>query len=81
MIDHTGLNVSDIATSRAFYVAALAPLGYQPLMDFEQFCGFGVPPKPDFWIGGRFDVPWPIQKSGLGGTPKPQNCSKSIRGW
>ena len=58
MIDHTGLNVSDIATSRAFYVAALAPLGYQPLMDFEQFCGFGVPPKPDFWIGqGTSNLP------------------------
>ena len=31
--------------------AALAPLGYAMLMEFEQFAGFGVAPKPDFWIG------------------------------
>jgi len=27
MLDHTGINVSDIARSRLFYAAALAPLG------------------------------------------------------
>ncbi|WP_245942228.1 VOC family protein [Sphingomonas gilva] len=27
MIDHIGLNISDFARSRAFYEAALAPLG------------------------------------------------------
>jgi catechol 2,3-dioxygenase-like lactoylglutathione lyase family enzyme len=51
MIDHTGVSVSDVAKSKAFYAAALAPLGYEPLMSFEAFVGFGVPPKPDFWIG------------------------------
>ncbi len=51
MIDHTGLTVSDVERSKAFYAAALAPLGYRMLMTFEQFAGFGVPPKPDFWIG------------------------------
>lgn len=29
MIDHLGLDVSDIGRSRAFYTAALAPLGYR----------------------------------------------------
>lgn len=29
MIDHIGLAVSDIAASRSFYAAALAPLGYR----------------------------------------------------
>lgn len=29
MIDHIGLDVADIARSRAFYTAALAPLGYR----------------------------------------------------
>ena len=28
MIDHTGLSVADMAKSKAFYRAALAPLGY-----------------------------------------------------
>jgi catechol 2,3-dioxygenase-like lactoylglutathione lyase family enzyme len=58
MIDHTGLTVSNIATSKAFYVAALAPLGYAVLMEWEQYAGFGVPPKPEFWIGeGEPNVP------------------------
>jgi catechol 2,3-dioxygenase-like lactoylglutathione lyase family enzyme len=52
MIDHTGLTVSDVVRSKSFYRAALAPLGYAMLMEFEQFAGFGMPPKPDFWIGG-----------------------------
>jgi catechol 2,3-dioxygenase-like lactoylglutathione lyase family enzyme len=51
MIDHSGVSVSDVARSKAFYRAALAPLGYTMLMEFEQFAGFGVAPKPDFWIG------------------------------
>jgi catechol 2,3-dioxygenase-like lactoylglutathione lyase family enzyme len=54
VIDHTGLTVADIATSKAFYRTALGPLGYALIMEWEQYAGFGVPPKPDFWIG-RFD--------------------------
>jgi catechol 2,3-dioxygenase-like lactoylglutathione lyase family enzyme len=58
MIDHTGVTVSDVAKSKAFYRAALAPLGYAVIMEWEQFAGFGVPPKPDFWIGqGTPNVP------------------------
>ena len=38
-------------SAKAFYRAALAPLGYGVLMECEQFAGFGVAPKPDFWIG------------------------------
>jgi catechol 2,3-dioxygenase-like lactoylglutathione lyase family enzyme len=51
MIDHTGVAVSDAAASKAFYRAALAPLGYALLMEAEQYAGFGIHPKPDFWIG------------------------------
>jgi catechol 2,3-dioxygenase-like lactoylglutathione lyase family enzyme len=58
MIDHTGVAVSNFAKSKAFYAAALAPLGYAVLMEFEQFAGFGIAPKPDFWIGeGKPNVP------------------------
>ncbi|RZJ82973.1 MAG: VOC family protein, partial [Massilia sp.] len=32
MIDHTGLNVSDYERSRAFYMQALAPIGYTLLV-------------------------------------------------
>ena len=58
MIDHTGVNVSDAAKSKVFYKAALAPLGYAMLMDGDGYGGFGVAPKPDFWVGeGKPNVP------------------------
>ncbi len=58
MIDHTGLTVGDVASSKTFYRAALGPLGYALIMEWEQYAGFGVPPKPDFWIGqGKPNVP------------------------
>ncbi len=57
MIDHLGLPVSDFARSRAFYEAALAPLGYAVLMEVtaeetgsHAHAGFGRDGKPDFWI-------------------------------
>ena len=40
MIDHTGLTVSDFETSKAFYSAALQPIGYEILMEFPA-CGDG----------------------------------------
>ena len=51
MIDHIGMSVTDVAKSKAFYRSALAPLGYEVIMEFAGDVGFGVPPKPDFWIG------------------------------
>ena len=57
MIDHTGLTVSDFETSKAFYSAALRPIGYELLLEFpaavtghSDVAGFGEPPKADFWI-------------------------------
>jgi catechol 2,3-dioxygenase-like lactoylglutathione lyase family enzyme len=57
MIDHTGLQVSRPLQSRRFYEQALAPLGYALLMEIplehtggRVVLGFGVAPKPDFWI-------------------------------
>lgn len=57
MIDHTGLTVTDGKVSVEFYTKALAPLGYQVLRTVPTeftggkiVVGFGVPPKPDFWI-------------------------------
>jgi catechol 2,3-dioxygenase-like lactoylglutathione lyase family enzyme len=51
MLDHTGVSVTNIRTAKAFYSAALAPLGYTIQMEWEDFAGLGVAPKPDFWIG------------------------------
>ena len=65
MIDHTGVSVSDFARSKAFYARALEPIGYAMVMEVSaemsggyEGAGFGVPPKPDFWIGrGKPNVP------------------------
>ncbi|HEY6942237.1 VOC family protein [Dokdonella sp.] len=58
MIDHVGFAVGDFARSRAFYVEALAPLGYAPVKDVTRAqsggyegTGFGPPGRPQFWIG------------------------------
>jgi len=59
MIDHVGFPVSDYERSKAFYTAALAPLGYALIMEVGQAdnddraAGFGRDGKPDFWIGGE----------------------------
>ena len=51
MIDHIGIQVTDLDTSVAFYTQALAPLGYVLVMRLERFAGFGIAGKADFWIG------------------------------
>ncbi|HZP66135.1 MAG TPA: VOC family protein [Rudaea sp.] len=58
MLDHIGLSVADLARSRAFYVKALAPLGYVPVMDLTkeqtggyEGTGYGPPGRPQFWVG------------------------------
>jgi predicted lactoylglutathione lyase len=60
MIDHLSLPVSDFARSRAFYIAALKPLGYEMVMEFSReqipelasahVAGLGAGGKPDFWL-------------------------------
>jgi catechol 2,3-dioxygenase-like lactoylglutathione lyase family enzyme len=63
MIDHIGIRVKDLAKAKAFYVKALAPLGYVVVMEFGpeagigyEGIGFGAGGKPDFWVG-RSDAP------------------------
>jgi catechol 2,3-dioxygenase-like lactoylglutathione lyase family enzyme len=59
MIDHLGISVRNHAQSKAFYLAALAPLGIGVIMAVSQeesgapsdFTGFGSNGKPCFWIG------------------------------
>jgi catechol 2,3-dioxygenase-like lactoylglutathione lyase family enzyme len=50
IIDHVGINVTDIERSKAFYRAALEPLGIRMGMELGTFAGFGRG-KPEFWIG------------------------------
>ena len=59
MLDHIGITVSDVAKAKAFYTAALAPLGVAVMMEVtaEQtggpaFLGLGSEGRPYFWISG-----------------------------
>jgi catechol 2,3-dioxygenase-like lactoylglutathione lyase family enzyme len=52
VLDHIGLNVSDIERSKAFYLQALAPLGYSVFREWETGVGLGTD-RPDFWIHTR----------------------------
>lgn len=56
ILDHIGLNVSDAQASKAFFSAALAPLGVAVVMEEHGWVGLGKDGKPDFWFG-------------VGGTP------------
>jgi catechol 2,3-dioxygenase-like lactoylglutathione lyase family enzyme len=58
MLDHVGFAVSDYERSKAFYEAALAPLGFRLVMEpVPGAAGFGGENgKPDFWITDR-DAP------------------------
>jgi catechol 2,3-dioxygenase-like lactoylglutathione lyase family enzyme len=53
LIDHISIQCGDMAASAAFYDAVLAPLGGGRVMDFGEAIGYGVPPKPELWIGAR----------------------------
>jgi catechol 2,3-dioxygenase-like lactoylglutathione lyase family enzyme len=50
MIDHVFLRARDFRAAAAFYKAALAPIGYMPIMEFPDAIGFGEKGKPDFWL-------------------------------
>ncbi len=53
MLDHLSIQCADVPVSAAFYDIVLAPLGGRRLMDFGEVIGFGIEPKPDFWLGPR----------------------------
>jgi catechol 2,3-dioxygenase-like lactoylglutathione lyase family enzyme len=65
MIDHTGINVKNLARSKIFYKSVLATLGYVVLLEFDDAVGFGTTepnngndPGGDFWLS-RGDPSFP----------------------
>ena len=51
MLDHLGLDVGDYERSKAFYSKALAPLGFELVMEpVPGIGGFGERQRPFFWI-------------------------------
>ena len=66
-IDHVSVGVTNMKRSKAFYDAALAPLGMAPVYPVEiqgqlVGVGYGVPNKPSFWI----QLPINGQKASMG---------------
>jgi catechol 2,3-dioxygenase-like lactoylglutathione lyase family enzyme len=58
MFDHIGLNVRDLAKTRAFYTAALAPLGMAvPWDNIPGVVAFGRPGRPQLWFADKGDGP------------------------
>ena len=60
VIDHLSLGVRDLAVSRSFYDAILAPLGYRRGYDHDEVSGYGLPEAHTlreqalpFWIGAE----------------------------
>ncbi len=58
MLDHIGLSVADFERAKAFYQAALKPLGLGAIMEVtaeetggDAHAGFGENDKAFFWIG------------------------------
>ncbi len=56
MIAHTSLAVSNYPKSKAFYLKALAPLGYSNNMEYGEAAGFNDGKNTDFWIGRKDEV-------------------------
>jgi catechol 2,3-dioxygenase-like lactoylglutathione lyase family enzyme len=54
MLDHVTVGVTDLARSRAFYDAALAPLGLAYMCgEGDSVAGYGDGDKAFFWLGSR----------------------------
>jgi catechol 2,3-dioxygenase-like lactoylglutathione lyase family enzyme len=67
MIDHLGFAVRDVDQAKAFYLAALAPLGIKALVEVtpeqsggEAHIGFGANGRPFFWIATGKPVEGPV---------------------
>jgi catechol 2,3-dioxygenase-like lactoylglutathione lyase family enzyme len=50
LLDHVGVQVTDIAKAAAFYDAVLPSIGAGRILDFGEAIGYGRDGKPDFWI-------------------------------
>jgi len=54
VIDHIGINCTDLAKAQDFYDAVLGVLGFSRQMDVGRAIGYGRDGKPSFWI---YEIP------------------------
>jgi catechol 2,3-dioxygenase-like lactoylglutathione lyase family enzyme len=64
MFDHVSIGVKNIAAAKAFYDAALMPLGYSCLSESDSSLGYGAK-SVELWIGVTDKPVKPDMKSGL----------------
>jgi len=64
MIDHVSIGVRDIAKAKAFYDAALKPIGYSCLSSSESSLGYGKDCVA-FWVSASTSPVPPDPNSGL----------------
>jgi catechol 2,3-dioxygenase-like lactoylglutathione lyase family enzyme len=60
MIDHVGIAVANYERSRAFFTAALAPLGYEVLVEKDGQIGFGREGRARLWITNAANTTRPV---------------------
>ncbi|HVF35275.1 MAG TPA: VOC family protein [Candidatus Saccharimonadia bacterium] len=60
MIDHVGISVANYERARAFYEAALAPLGYTVVVDREGQIGFGRGERAYLWMSQTANPTRPV---------------------
>lgn len=57
MFDHLGFGVTDYAASKAFFMAALQPLGVGVVMEGPYGVGLGRNGKPSLWLYETEETP------------------------
>lgn len=57
ILDHLTLPVADYATSKQFYLRALAPLEIGIVVEFGEVAGFGRDGKGELWLSGGSALP------------------------
>lgn len=50
MLDHVGLEITDLKKVKEFFLAAFKPLGYELFWECENWIGLAVNHNPDFWL-------------------------------
>jgi catechol 2,3-dioxygenase-like lactoylglutathione lyase family enzyme len=60
MFDHVGFGVSNLAQSKAFFLAALAPLKVALVMEGPYGVGIGPSGKPSLWLHETRERPAPL---------------------